>query len=145
VKLIDQVRDEDDLSSFGELLRFKALIYDRDNSMEDDHEANSPFEPVSIDGDVVFPADRAEADTLFDAWVETLKGAEQQFLDEYEEEGFVALFQTTKGLMILAGSNIMGYDNPDLSALSPDTKSYLGMPHVSWERILDDVFKESAE
>lgn len=141
MKLIYQPREDDQLATFGELLRFAALIYD--GEAEADHEANSPFEPYSIDGDVVFPLDRAQADTVFDAWVEALKAAEQQFLDEWEEEGFVALFDSpNKGLMIIAGSNIMGYEGPDAD-LYANAKSYEGMPHVTWERILEDMWDES--
>lgn len=135
MKLITEPRAEDNLSSFGNILRFAALVYEN----EEEGEANAPFEPYNIDGDVVFPADRASADAAFDAWVETLRAAEPQFLDEQEEEGMVALLETPKGLMILAATNIMGYEGPDVDALLPGRPAYLGMPHVTWERILADV------
>lgn len=135
MKLITDPREDDDLSSFGKLLRFAALVYDN----EEEGEANAPFEPHNIDGDVVFPGDRGSADAAFDAWVERLRAAENQFLDEMEEEGMVALLETPKGLMILAGTTMMGFDGPDLDDLLPGRPKYLGMPHVTWERILDDV------
>ena len=141
MKLIDQLRDDDDLSTFGTLLRFAALVYEN----EDEGEANSPIEPRSIDGDVVFPADRASADVAFDAWVEALKAAEEQFVEDGEEEGFVALIDTPKGLMLLAGSTLMGYEEPDIDTLLPGAPKRLAMPHVHWERILYDVFGEKQD
>lgn len=55
MKLINQVRDEDDLSTFGTVLRFAALVYEN----EDEGEPNCAFEEYNIDGDAVFPPDRA--------------------------------------------------------------------------------------
>ncbi len=138
MKLIEHIRETDDLSTFGSVLRFAALVYKN----EDEGEGNAPFVPHTFDGDVVFPADRAAADAAFNAWVTTLREAEEQFIEEGDEEGFVALLETPKGLMILAGSNVSGYSNPDLDILLPDSHSELGMPHVSWERILADMFNE---
>lgn len=140
MRIIDRPRDEDDLSSFGTLLRFAALVYEN----EDEGEANAPFEPYNIDGDVLFLDDRMVADRVFDAWVDSLKGAEGQFVEEGEEEGFVALLETPKGLMILAGSNIQGYDGPDLGELGigADARQFPGMPHITWERILQDLFRD---
>ena len=141
MRIIESVRADDDLSSFGKLLRFAALMYED----EDEGEANGPFTPHGIDGDVVFPSDRASADATFDAWVASLKAAEGQFLEEGEEEGFVALLETPKGLMILAGSNLMGYPEPDLDTLLPGARRSIGIPHVTWERILQDVFGERSQ
>lgn len=138
MKMIEEPRTEDSLETFGTLLRFAALVYENDG----EGEANAPFAPINIDGDVAFPKDRASADAAFDAWVVALGAAEEQFLEEGEEEGFVALLQTPKGLMLLAGTTLMGFEGPDLDALLPDVDRYEGMPHVSWERILLDVFEE---
>lgn len=136
MKLINQIRGEDDLSSFGNVLRFAALVYEN----EEEGEANAPFVPQAFDGDVVFPLDRASADIAFDAWVATLQEAENQFLEEGDEEGFVALIESPKGLMILAGSNVSSYPNPDIDALLPGAPASLGMPHVCWERIISEMF-----
>ena len=141
MKLIDQVRADDDLSSFGRLLRFAALVYED----ESEGDSNAPFTPHSFDGDIVFPPDCASADAAFDIWVETLKEAEDQFLEEGEEEGFVALLDTPEGLMILAGSTISAYPNPDLDTLLPGAPAILGMPHVNWDRIQYDMFKTLPE
>ena len=141
MKLITSPRPEDDLSSFGTLLRFAALVY----VDEDEGEAGAPFGPHHLDGDVAFAPDRDAANAAFDAWVESLKEAEGQFLEEMEEEGVVALIDTPRGLMILAGSTMMGFDGPDVETLLPGAPSFMGMPHISWERILFDVFKIQEE
>jgi len=138
MRLIDCLRGDDDLSSFGTVLRFAALVYES----ADEGEANAPFIPNAFDGDIVFPADRAAADAAFDAWVITLREAEEQFLEEGDEGGFVALIESPKGLMILAGSNIGAYPNPDIDDLLPGAPRELGMPHVRWKRILADMFGE---
>lgn len=136
MKLINNIRDADDLSTFGTVLRFAALVYES----EEEGEANAPFVPQAFDGDVVFPLDRASADIAFDAWVTTLQEAEDQFLEDGEEEGFVALIESPKGLMILAGSNVSSYPNPDIDTLLPSAPASLGMPHVCWERIISEMF-----
>lgn len=140
MRIIEQPRPEDDLSSFGTVLRFAALVYEN----EEEGEANAPFEPYNIDGDVLFLDDRTKADAVFDAWVVSLRRAEDQFVEEGEEEGFVALLDTPKGLMILAGSNIQGYEGPDLDELGvdADARKFPGMPHITWERILQDLFRD---
>lgn len=138
MKLITEIRPEDDLSTFGTLLRFAGLVYEN----EDEGETDAPFAPHNIDGDVAFAPDRASADAAFDAWVVALKAAEAQFLEEGEEEGFVALIDSPRGLMLLAGTTMMGFEGPDVAALLPGAASYEGMPHISWDRILYDVFKE---
>lgn len=135
MNLINQVRPEDNLADFGELIRFAALVYDNAN----EGEANCSFEPYNIDGDVAFPIDEDQANAAFDAWVLELKKAEDQFLEEGDEEGFVGLFKTPNGLMILAGTTIMGFPNPDPNVYLAGAKYYLAMPHVTWERIVEDM------
>lgn len=142
MKMIDQMRDYDSLEQFGKVLRFSALVYEN----EEEGEATGGFEPYNMDGDVAFPASREQADTAFDAWVEVLKEQEEDFLDDGETEGFVALIDTPKGLMILAGTNIMAYPNPEnVEELLPGVPKCMGMPHVTWERILYDVFNEDVD
>lgn len=138
MKIIDQPRPEDELETFGTLLRFQGLVYEN----EDEGEANAPFGPYNIDGDVVFFENRPAANRAFDVWTASLKAAEDQFLDEGDEEGFLALFETPRGLMILAGSNIMGYPDPGVDSLPSVTRRRLGMTHVSWDKILQELFGE---
>lgn len=131
MQLIMQPRAEDDLSSFGRLERFAALVY------EDEGEAGAPFQPHSMDGDVVFVESEAEGIRVFDAMIEHLRKAEGQFIEEMEEEGMVALFETPKGFMVIASSTMMGFAG--LETVRSD--AYQGMPHISWDRIEYDVLK----
>lgn len=135
MKTITHPRDTDDLSPFGSVLRFAALIYES----EEEGEGNSPFAPHGIDGDAVFLPDRETADALFEAWAVSLQAAEDQFLDEGDEEGFVALMDTPRGLMIIAGSTISGYPEPDIDAFAPGAVRLIGAPHLNWELISSEA------
>ena len=73
------------------------------------------------------------------------EGRRPQFLEEGEEEGFVALIDSPRGLLIVAGTTMMGFEGPDVDALLPGAAHYEGMPHVSWERILYDVLQERGD
>lgn len=133
MRLITQPRPEDDLSAFGRLVRFSALVYVDD----DEGEAGAPFQPHSMDGDVVFVENEAEGIRVFEAMIDHLREAEGQFLEEMEEEGMVALFETPNGFLVIAGSTMMGYEG--LLTVRPD--AYQSMPHISWDRIEYDVLK----
>lgn len=131
MKIITEPRPDENLSSFGRLVRFAALVYLDDN----EGEASCGFGPNNIDGDIVFVDDEAEGIRVFDAMIGKLHAAEDQFIEEQEEEGFVALFDTPRGFMVMAASTMMGY--PGLKDIRPD--AYDGMPHISWDRIEHDV------
>ena len=142
MKLIDTQRTDqefpDNLSDFGTLIRFAGLVYENE-----EEGLGLGFEPYNMDGDVAFYDTREAADAAFDATVVKLKEAEDQFKESGDEEGMVALFETPKGLMIVAGTTIMGYET-GLETTSHQ-KFFESMPHVTWERILSDMFDEEVE
>lgn len=141
MKIITEPRTDiefpDDLDSFGKLIKMEALVY------ENDEEGMRSLQAYNMDGDVAFYATREAADAAFDIAVAAMKACEQQFIEEQEEEAVVALFETPKGLMILAATSIMGFDT---KLEGTDHTHYYGaMPHVTWERILYDIFGEESE
>lgn len=133
--LIEEPRAEDDLSAFGTLLRFAALVYED----EEEGQTDARFEPTLIDGDVAIPANREDADAAFDVCVEAMKQAEEQFLEDGEEEAMVALFETPYGLLLMSGTTMMGFDGPDLAGLLPGRPVIESMAHISPDRIRYDL------
>lgn len=135
MELITAPRPEDDLAEFGELLKFAGLVY-----RDDDEGEKSMFEGYNMDGDVSFFDDLSLAEETFDQYLECLKNAEAVLLEEGDEEGMVALFNTPKGYLVIAASTLMGFS--DIEDIPNASHFYAGMPHVTWERILIDVFEE---
>jgi hypothetical protein len=138
MKLITTPRPEDDLAEFGELLKFTALVY-----VDDSEGEPSMFEGYNMDGDVAFFDDLSLAEEAFDQYIVHLKEAEDDFIDNGDEEGMVALFNTPKGYLVLATSTLMGFS--DIEMLSTATHFCPGMPHVTWNRIIIDMFDEDME
>jgi len=135
VRTINLPRDTDDLASFGHLMRFEAQIYNSENEGKP-----CRFAAGIIDGDIAFPLDRTSAERAFEVMADSLYEAESEFLEHGNQEGFVALFETPKGIMLVAGSNRMGFNGPDLGDLLPGVSTMTGMPNITWPRIMAEMF-----
>lgn len=128
---ITETRPDDDLSEFGDMIKFAGLVYGEDEGV------SSSFEPYNMDGDVVFVYSYDEALVLFDEWTEVLRNSENDFLDQGDEEAFVLLTKTARGYMILAASTLMGFDHPESVETLPN--KILGMPHITMDRIEEEI------
>lgn len=135
MKTINRPRDTDDLASFGQLMRFEAQIYN--NEIEGQP---CKFTAGTIDGDIAFPIDPKSAERAFEIIADSLYEAEAEFLEQGNQEGFVALFETPKGIMLVAASNHMGFNAPNLEDILPGARTITGMPNITWQRILTEMF-----
>ena len=140
MKIIEYARPEDDLSTFGKLLHFAALVY------EDETEGRTayPFMPGKIYGNVVFAADYNAAKIAFNIWQNNLKEkrVEEQFLTFEDEEGFVAIFESPRSFMVVAASNVRGFETDSPKEFLPNSPYSLWVSEMTWEQILEDVFGE---
>lgn len=139
MKLITELRSDirfpDNLAEFGTLLKFAAFVYDDQDDVE-----TQGFASYNMDGDVAFYDSREKAEEAFELAKSNLTSIEQTSLDPVfdDEEAMVGLFETPKGFMVLAATTVMGYESGLES--TDHTNYHEAMPHVTWDRILSDMF-----
>jgi hypothetical protein len=134
MRIITEPRPQDRLEDFGTLLRFKALVYEGDGNRMD-FDCRSGRGAQDLAGTVAFHDTRKAAGVAFDTAVRGLRRHESAFVEEGVEEGFVALFENEKGLMLVAADTLMGFRD-DLNKTAP-ARIIENMRRITWQDITE--------